>query len=173
MVIVERGTAVGVFEDRTQAEKAIEELRQAGFGNEQIGLAVRSGDPTAPPPPVEEEGAVAGAAAGAVAGGTLGAVLGALTTAWVPGIGWVIAGGLLAGALGGAALGAAAGGLMGAFATMGLTEEEARYYEDQVRAGHTVVSVRVDGRYHDAADILRRHGAYAVSTITYPTPPVL
>lgn len=34
-----RSTVVGVFEVRQQADRAVEELRQAGFRNEQIGVA--------------------------------------------------------------------------------------------------------------------------------------
>ncbi len=46
--------------------------------------------------------------------------------------------------LGGAGLGAAAGGLIGALTDMGVPEEDARHYEDQVRQGKSLVTVRVD-----------------------------
>ena len=39
MTTSDRSTVVGVFEDRAFAERAINELRQAGFSEEQIGFA--------------------------------------------------------------------------------------------------------------------------------------
>jgi hypothetical protein len=64
----------------------------------------------------------------------------------IPGIGPILAAGPIAaalgGALGGAGLGAAAGGLIGALTDMGVPEHEARHYEDAVRQGKTLVTVR-------------------------------
>jgi hypothetical protein len=37
----ERSTMVGVFEDQSKAEQAVNELRSAGFSDDQIGLVVR------------------------------------------------------------------------------------------------------------------------------------
>jgi uncharacterized protein (TIGR02271 family) len=47
---------------------------------------------------------------------------------------------------------------------MGVPEEHARYYEDEARAGKTLVTVRADGRYEDAQRILRAQGAYDVES---------
>jgi uncharacterized protein (TIGR02271 family) len=77
----------------------------------------------------------------------------------------VIAGGLLAGIVGGAAVGAAAGGLMGALVgSMGVPEEEARYYDQEFRSGRTIVTVKADGRYDEAQRILRQYDAYDVTS---------
>ena len=38
---VQKSTVVGVFEDRQQADRAIDELRKAGFRDDQIGVAMR------------------------------------------------------------------------------------------------------------------------------------
>ena len=40
----QRSTVVGVFEDRTQADRAIADLRTAGFRDDQIGVAMRHTD---------------------------------------------------------------------------------------------------------------------------------
>src|SRR5262249_60156915 len=43
-------------------------------------------------------------------------------------------------------------------------EEEAHYSEGEPGAGRLIVPVRADGRYNEAWEILRRHGAYNMST---------
>lgn len=46
------------------------------------------------------------------------------------------------------------------FTDMGVSDDEARYYENEHQAGHAVVAVRADGREQEAMDILRTNGAY-------------
>lgn len=155
-----RETVVGVFHDHADAERAIQDLRAAGFRDDQIGLLTPHGTPgvEVSPAPQFETRAGAGAVAGAVVGGVLGAAVALL----IPGIGPVVAGGILATALGGGAVGALAGGIIGALVGMGIPEEEARYYEGEFKLGRTLVTVRADGRYDEARGILRRDGAYDV-----------
>ena len=45
MPIIPASIVVGVFENRSQAEQAIHELHQAGFGDDQIGFVVRGEHP--------------------------------------------------------------------------------------------------------------------------------
>lgn len=163
----QRSTAVGVFEDRRQADEAITELRQAGFREDQIGVATRQAEGEAPGATTAEEGSRAGtgAIAGALAGAGLGGLVGLGVLAGViPVIGPLIAGGTLATILANAAGGAAIGGLVGALAGAGIPEEEARYYQGELEAGRTIVTVQADGRYDEAVAILRRHGAYDMRT---------
>src|SRR5919199_5876931 len=165
----QRSTVVGVFHDRRRAEEAVQELHRAGFGDDQIGFAAREGEAPEGSAAIGEghEGGEAGegAAKGAVGGGIIGAVLGALATGLIPGIGPVIAGGLLAGIVGGAVVGAAGGGLLGALTgSMGVPEEEARYYDQEFKSGRTIVTVKADGRYDEAQRILRDYDAYDVSS---------
>src|SRR5437763_10212247 len=104
------GTVVGVFSDQMQARQAVNDLQRAGFRDDQIGFAVRDQTGTArDTAPVTKAGE--GAATGVVAGGILGGILGAAGALLIPGIGPVIAGGILAATLTGAAVGAAAGGI--------------------------------------------------------------
>ena len=164
MATTNRPTVVGVFEDRDDAERAVEALHRAGFRDDHIDFAAHGGAAPAGGTAVGRGSeAGEGAAKGAFGGGIIGAILGALATGLIPGIGPVIAGGLLAGIVGGAAVGAAGGGLLGALTgSMGVPEEEARYYDGEFRAGRTIVTVRADGRYSEAQSILRRSGAYDV-----------
>jgi hypothetical protein len=106
-------------------------------------------------------GSLTGSVVGAGAGGlwALGIAAGIL-----PGIGPVIAGGLLASILASAALGAAAGGVAGALIGLGISEEDASYYEGEFKAGRTVITVKAAGRFEEARSILREAGAYDVET---------
>jgi uncharacterized protein (TIGR02271 family) len=160
-----RSAVVGVFRDRSEAEKAVEELKRAGFRDDQIGFVTRRDDGTGTATTATDRDAEGtdrgtGAATGAVAGGVLGAIIGAGAALLIPGVGPVLAGGILAAALGGAAIGAAAGGLIGALTGLGIPEEEAEYYNTEFESGRTIVTVKADGRYQEAYDILHRFGAY-------------
>ncbi|MBV9125229.1 MAG: general stress protein [Planctomycetes bacterium] len=161
MSVAVRTTAVGVFYDHDKAEKAVEELTQAGFTADHIGVAVRHSK-TADPPQEHatkaEEGGVAGVITGGVLGGLLGA--GVVAAGFIPGLGQVLWIGVLAGVLSGVAGGAVAGGLVGALIGMGIPEEEARYYQSELEAGRTIVTVKAGDQYDKAVDILRRWGAY-------------
>jgi len=168
MARMERSTVVGVFEHRNDAERAIEELHRAGFTDEQIGFIVRDGgehvthDVSTTGTSAAGEGAVGGMLAGAGIGGLIAAAASLL----VPGFGPVLAGGILATTLGGAAIGAAAGGILGSLVGMGVPEEEARYYETEFNSGRLLVTVRADGRFDEARDLLYRSGAYDVDRRT-------
>jgi hypothetical protein len=168
--IAGRRTVVGVFENRDDAERAIRQLKDAGFSSDQIGVAMR--DRNAQGQLVEDTGthAAEGAVTGAVGGGILGGLAGLLIgigALVIPGIGPVVAGGALATAFGtaagtavaGAGIGAAAGGNVGALVGMGVPEEEARYFETGFRSGGILVSVNAENRAMEALAILERNGA--------------
>lgn len=98
-----------------------------------------------------------------VAGGIVGGALGATAAALLlPGIGLVVAGGMVATALGGYALGSAAGSFFGTLTEMGVPHTDARRYENEVKEGRTVVTVHNTDRQQDAAAILRQKGALDV-----------
>lgn len=60
----------------------------------------------------------------------------------------------------GEAIGAAGGGLIGALAGLGLDEDEARIYKDEVDRGGVLVTVEDDGMHHDAiSEIYQRHNS--------------
>ena len=152
---------VGVFKDSVQAQQAVQALRDAGFAESEIGVVARSRETIITPGDVDQaEGVEAGAITGAVGGAGVGGLWAlAIAAGVLPAIGPVIAGGLLASILASAAGGAAVGGLVGAFVGMGTTEEDARYYESEVHAGNTIVTVHGNSRSTLAHDILVEHGA--------------
>lgn len=156
MKTADRITIVESFLDRSKAEHAVEELLRNGFRAEQIGYVLSSGEDVQSFSPAHMktvEGAKVGAAAGVALGGLVGAAIGAMV---IPGAGAVIAGGVLAALLEGAAAGGAGGGLVGALIGMSVPEDDARVYERHFHSGHTLVTVRTDGRYDEATAILQQ-----------------
>jgi uncharacterized protein (TIGR02271 family) len=99
----------------------------------------------------------AGAGIGALWG--LGILAGVL-----PAIGPAIAGGTLAAILSSAAAGAAAAGLGGALIGMGLSKEEADFYESELQSGRTIVTVNAGSRQSEARSLLQQAGAYDMQT---------
>ena len=102
--VVERRTVAGLFSDRARAEQAIDALKAAGFTEDQIGVALR--DRPAPGVLLEttgtevaEEAATTGALGGGLLGGFAGLLIG-IGALVIPGLGPVVAGGMLATAFG-------------------------------------------------------------------------
>lgn len=153
---------VGMFHDREHAERAIRDLRNAGFTDQDIGVALKgersAGELAEGPATHVEEGATTGAVGGGILGGVLGLLAGAGAVV-LPVIGPVAAAGWLGATLAGAGIGAAAGGLVGALIGAGIPEEDARYFEAGLTEGRILVTVEPGHRDVDAVTILRRHDA--------------
>jgi hypothetical protein len=165
----ERRMVGGLFPDLASAKNAVQDLKAAGFTDEQIGLAMR--DRTEHGELIEESGTKAGeeAVKGAVGGGLLGGLTGFLVAAGVlaiPGVGPILAGGALASAFGlaggavaaGAGIGATAGGIIGGLVGLDIPETEAQQFEAGIRSGRILVIVRTGGRVREALNVLERHG---------------
>jgi len=168
-----RSTVVGVFDNIDQAEKAVRDLRQAGFEPQQIGFIMKD------PSKVDEfqKSALQEAApdadskageTGAVLGGALGGMLGVLVAGMFPGVGAAILGASLLATIGS---GAAVGGLVGALVGMGLPREDAHFYQAEYEAGRPILTVKTDDRYSEALAILSSNGAYDVSRPVSATSP--
>lgn len=181
MAMTQHDVLVGVFDNRTQAQQAVSELKRSGFTDEQVGVASRDNDSSTTGDAADtgsfaEEGAVTGLAAGAGIGALWG--LGILAGA-IPGIGPAIAGGTLGILLSSAAAGAAAAGIGGALIGLGIPEDEAEHYDSEFKAGRTIVTVKGSGRHSDATTILRRFGGHdiqsrgAAATSTMASPPAM
>jgi hypothetical protein len=178
-------TVVGSFGTRSQAQDAVAELRRLGFRDDQVGLVTRSAtnnnpdavDNTGMPDNLGddtnwERNAGMGAAAGAMTGTGLGL---AIAAGLIPAIGPVIAGGTLAALIASAGAGAAAGGILGAFVGLGISDDDAKFSEEELNAGRTIVTVAAHGRYAEAAEVLNRFGALerdAVVTTSTPNRPL-
>jgi hypothetical protein len=151
---------VGVFDDRMAAEAAVDALEQMGFREDQIGFVIRGADDVRGGMITDAVGTKdgKGALTGAVTGGMLGGVLAAAISLLIPGVGPVLAGGVLAAFFGGAIAGTAVGGIFGAMTGLGISEDEARFYEKEFSEGRAIVAVKPHGRYQEAANVLVRCG---------------
>jgi stress response protein YsnF len=157
---------IGLFNSRSDAESAVHQLVNSGVNRDHISIVSRDSNEDTRNLKTDDDtsGAAKGAGIGAALGG-VGGLLAGLAGLAIPGIGPILAAGPIAaalgGALGGAGLGAAAGGLIGALTDMGVPEHEARHYEDAVRQGKTLLTVRSedDAAAERVADILDSCGA--------------
>jgi hypothetical protein len=148
-------TVSGIFQSRAEAEEAIRQLHLLGIPNDRIALltpgmnddrvesVVPTSDTEQPGMGAAMGGAVGGAM-GAAGGATLGAAAASLL---VPGVGPVIALGVLGAAIlgaGGAATGMAAGAALEKELDGGLPHDELYLYEDALRGGRSVVITFVE-----------------------------
>jgi hypothetical protein len=126
-----QGTVTGLFHLRSSAEAAIRELREARFTDPQIGIALRDRG---------ERHRFR----------TLGSL-------FVPGVGPIAVGGVLALGLAGGGVGGATGGIAGALMGLGVPELAARHFDRGLRTGAVLVSVDAGDRLAEALAILGRH----------------
>ena len=151
----------GTFADPEAAEKAYNDLRKKGYTEKEVhvlmsedtrkhlhgadNLKLEHGNKAL-------EGAGAGGALGGAVGATILGIMAAASTVVIPGVGLVLAG-ALAGALIGGAAGAAAGGLAGTLVGMGIPEDRAKEYEEDLKHGSIVMGVNPrndeDARYFE------------------------
>ena len=149
-------TVSGIFQSRAQAEGAVQELHSLGIPNDRIALLtpgmsdarVESAVPTADseqPGMGKAMGGAVGGAMGIAGGASLGVAAASLL---IPGVGPVIALGILGAAIlgvGGTAAGMAAGGALEKELESGLPHDELYLYEDALRKGRSVVIAFIDG----------------------------
>jgi hypothetical protein len=182
MAMRKPSAVIGVFDTREQGHRAVEELRREGFAEHQITLVahhhprpgevdVTDMDAAKAAQVSGETRAEEGAVVGAVAGGLAGAAV-ALATGLIPGVGPALGLGWLAALVfgGGAAIGVVGGGIVGALVGLDFPEEEARFYEQELKAGKTLVGVKAGDRAADARAILERCGGHEASSLQVATP---
>lgn len=154
---------VGVFQTEQQASQAIEELKASGINKDNISVIAK--DKKDLKHISEETGTKApeGIATGAAAGGTIGGVAGLLAGIGmmaIPVFGPIMAAGPIAVTLAGAAAGAAGGGLVGGLIGLGIPEDQAKEYENNVKEGQILVLVdEQTGRQVTVYDIFRKNQA--------------
>ena len=153
MALTQDFIAVGVFHDAEQARHAIDELKSAGYSENEIGFLARASATGS------EDDTMASAATGAVEGGVLGGVLGAAAALLIPGFGPALAGGILLATFGAAGMGALAGSIIGTLVSIGVPEEEAHHYQRELEHGRTIVTVKATSGYDDALALMRKNGA--------------
>jgi len=154
----------GIYPNRPMVERAVEELKNAGFRNTDISVLFPDNEgnkefavekATKAP-----EGATTGAGTGAVIGGALGWLTGIGLLA-IPGLGPFIAAGPIMAAIAGVGAGGLVGGIAGALIGMGIPEYEANRYEGRIKEGGILLSVHADDRdwKNKGKEILERTGA--------------
>jgi hypothetical protein len=149
-------TITHLYDGYAVVEDVVEDLESAGFTSDQISVVgrqpqKRAGSDTG-------DGTATGATLGGVAGASAG-LLASLGLIAIPGIGPLVAAGVIATTLAGAATGAVAGGVLGALVEYGISAEDAAVYAESLRRGGTLVSVRADESMADNAEaIMQKHG---------------
>ncbi len=165
---------VAAFDDAANAHAAVRALEDAGYPHEAVGF-VSPADNVAGTSAVDG-GTIVDAPAhdardalnGAITGGMVGGVIAAAVSFLVPGIGPILAGGVLAAFFGGTLAGSAVGGLIGALRGLGLTEERALEFEQHVQAGKALVVVQPGGRILEAQEILSANGGFDIHVESRP-----
>jgi uncharacterized membrane protein len=158
-------TVAGAFQSSSDAEKALNALKESGFTPEQVSVVAKDTRETqsmverSDMAGAETSGATAGAFLGGITGGIAGWLVGIGALA-IPGIGPIVAAGALATTLGGAAVGALAGGLLGALVDAGIPEEDARTYETHVSEGRILITAQAASaqQAQEARDAFDRWG---------------
>jgi uncharacterized membrane protein len=155
-------TVISTFSSRDSAERAVSDLRSKGFDKDISVLTKDAGQGDDMNRGDRDTTATMGGGSltrGTTTGGILGGAAGLAASAGalaIPGIGPIVAIGPIAGLLSGAVTGGIAGGLI----DWGIPEDRGHYFEDKVKQGNTLVSVRSDDkRVNEAAGVLRRFGS--------------
>jgi hypothetical protein len=138
-----------MYDNYSDAVATVHDLEGAHFPTHDISLVANvdaHGRASTDNRPAHEThsgtGAATGAGIGAAVGGGVGLLAGIGSLA-IPGIGPIVAAGWLVATLAGAGVGAASGGLIGALTGAGVSKEEAEVYDEGVRRGASLVTVRV------------------------------
>ena len=154
-MIVESDRVAGIFDSRAAVERAIQQIHSLGIPNDRIALLMPDmskkqveqevpTDDTEAPGEGKALGGVVGGAMGVAGGASLGMATASLI---VPGVGPVIAGGILGAAIlgvGGTATGMAVGEALDEALMDGLPHDELYVYEQALRRGRSVVIAFAD-----------------------------
>lgn len=131
------------FKTKSAAEAVLRELEKIGITEKQVS-AITSDESRGNSFNIESHTKAAeGTGIGAATGGVIGVVLGGLATATamaIPGLNIVVSGAIVS-ALAGLGAGAATGGLVGGLIGAGMTEHEAKIYEDEIKNGAILISI--------------------------------
>jgi hypothetical protein len=164
---------IGVYEDQAKAIAAIQELKAAGYPENQISILTHSKEAHQPEDLGEsEEGqgvdsddvyespmriAATGVGIGAVVGPVLGALAGVGMLA-VPGLGILVGAGALAGAIAGLDVGIIGGGIISALAIARVNKHHEDLYQEHLQEGrYLVVAQGSESEIEHAREVLNAH----------------
>ncbi|MBX9456550.1 MAG: hypothetical protein KL863_11320 [Rhizobium sp.] len=150
-------TLSGLFDTRSDAAQAIDDLMERGVPRHDISIVSNDSAGWYAEDSKEEAGAETGAGIGALAGGA-GGLLAGLGVLAIPGIGELVAAGwllsTLAGATAGAIVGGATGGLVALLMDHGIDERDAHVFAEGLKRGGTLVTARVPDQLAVAAEAI-------------------
>lgn len=159
-------TVTAIFNTRLDADRAVDDLVQAGFSRDAISLLVAESALGQHFKVVEGDKAAAGAIGGGVVGGALGGLAAGLVAIGVivaPGLGLIAAGPLLA-ALAGLGAGGAAGGLVGGLVGLGIPEHHAKAMDEKITRGGILIAVGTANKAEqDSAENALAHAGAVVT----------
>lgn len=161
-------TVTAIFRSRLEAQQTFDEMRSLGLPETRITLLTPDDEQKLQSvPTVAGENPGMGKAIGAIIGASAGLSGAPLVAALLPGVGPIVAIGLLGGAILGAAgagVGAVAGEKLENAMTEGIPEDELFVYEDALRKGRSVVIALVDDETEAARtrELLQVEGAEAI-----------
>lgn len=151
--MAEKAKVIGSFPSRDMAEKAIRDMRAKGLTDNEMSIIAKGDEGQG------NNGANNNLSSGMTTGGVLGGIAGLAASAgalMIPGIGPIVAMGPLAATI----TGAVGGGIVGSLVDWGIPAEQARKYEEDIKAGGAVVSVEsTRQKVDEAAKQLRAEGA--------------
>lgn len=153
-----------VFDDRSAAEAAVSELRQHGWADDHLGVAIRQADTYV----FEDDVAIDishGIERGIAVGAPVGAIAGmAIMVFAIPGAGLLGLGGMLAaGGIPGALAGTFFGALLGLSTEEHELDEEMDWERVSLEFGQVLVVVAGHDHPAEVSDIIRRHGGGLVT----------
>lgn len=161
-----REVASAVFDTRVEAERAVQDLRGVGVPDSSISVVSRDHDEDLQDHDNGGHGHADSKASGTAKGIGIGAGAGAiagLAALAIPGAGPFLAAGAIGEALGivgsaaatSAVVGGAIGGLTGALMDYGVSEEDARYYDEHISKGGVWVGVDLTSSRAGHGDVER------------------
>lgn len=161
--------ASAIFDTHAEAERAVSELRGAGVSDAELSVIAHHGDTTTA---MSGDGEITdehhrNVLRGILGGGALGAGLGIAALA-IPGVGPLAAAGAIAAsavpeaAAIGAGIGALGGTLNEVLTKHGVSDEDAEYFGERLKAGGVVVTVSDSSLDSEQLqDILYRNGGHS------------
>ena len=142
------------------AERAMAELRTAGFDPDRISIVETEREQMGPPPGEAVKRFTGGSLLGIVLGAVVGAIVGAIVAALVSGGGhWTLVAVVVC-----ALAGACIGWLVVGLGASGVLIEEAEYRRERVEQGHVLLTVDAREREAETRAIMQGAGAYGMET---------
>jgi hypothetical protein len=153
-------TIAGQFPERRMAERAIAELRSAGFDPNRKSIVEMEREAMGPLPGDAVKRFTGGSLLGIVIGAVVGAIVGLIVAALVAGSGrWTLVAAIVC-----AVAGACIGWLVVGSGASGVPIEEAEYRRERIEQGRVLLTMDAQGRDAEAREIMRRSGARGVES---------